>query len=78
MVYQYEGLKLTYDAIAANLCVDTSTVCRTVQLFRSSGCVTKKQYDKSNLPRKLTDTIQLVLLQLVLERPGIMLHEIQA
>ena len=78
MVYQYEGLKLTYDAITTNLCVDTSTVWRTVQLFRSSGCVSKKQYDTSNLPRKLTDTIQLVLLQLVLERPGIVLHEIQA
>ena len=37
----------------------------------------KKQYDASNLPRELKDTIQLILLQVVLEYPGILLHGIQ-
>ena len=78
MVYQHEALNFTYDAIAANLNVDSSTVKRTLQLFRSTNHVTKKKYDASNLPRELNDTIQLIILQTVLERPGIMLHEIQA
>ena len=34
MVYQHEALDLTYEAVAANLNVDSSTVSRTVQLFR--------------------------------------------
>ena len=78
MVYQHEALDLTYEAIAANLNVDSSTVSRTVQLFRRTGHVSKKSYDTSNLPRDLTDTVQLIILQIVLERPGILLHEIQA
>ena len=78
MVYQHEALNLTYDTIAANLNVDSSTVSRTVLLFRRTGHVTKKSYDASNLPRELTDTVQLIILQTVLERPGILLHEIQA
>ena len=78
MVYQYEALNLTYDTIAANLNIDSSTVSRTVLLFRRTGHMTKKSYDASNLPRELTNTVQLIILQTVLERPGILLHEIQA
>ena len=55
MVYQYEALNLTCDTVAANLNVDPSTVCRTLQLFRRTGHMTKKQYDASNLPRELND-----------------------
>ena len=36
--------------------------------------MSKKQYDATNLARKLTDTVQLIL---ILEHPGIRLHEIQ-
>ena len=56
MVYQYEALDLTCEEVGANLCVDPSTVSRTVGLFRRTGHVNKKQYDTSNLPRQLTET----------------------
>ena len=74
MVYQYEALDLTCEEVGANLCVDPSTVSRTVGLFRRTGHVSKKQYDTSNLPRQLTETIQIILVQIVLGRPGIMLQ----
>ena len=77
MIYQREGLGLSYDTIARNLCVDPATVWRTVELFNQTGNVSKK-YDASNLPRKLTDTVQFFILQLVLERPGILLREIKS
>ena len=68
-MYQYEALNLTCDTVAANLNVDPSTVCRT-WLFRRTGHMTKKQYDASNLPHELNDTIQLILLQVVLQWPA--------
>lgn len=76
MVYQREALHLTYDTIAKNLNVDRSTVCRTVDLFHQTGNVTKKAYDSTNLPCKLTDVVQFLLLQLVIECPGIYLREL--
>ena len=78
MVYQHEALDLTCNEVGTNLCVDPSTVSRTVQLFRRTGHVSKKQYDTSNLPCQLTEAIQILLLQIVLDRPGVMLHEIIA
>ena len=78
MVYQHAALGLTYTTVASNLNVDTSTVCRTLQLFRRTGQVTKKQYDGTNLIYKLTDEVQLILLEVVLAQPGIKLHELQA
>ena len=66
MVYQHAALGLTYTTVASNLNVDTSTVCRTLQLFRRTGQVTKKQYDGTNLIYKLTDEVQLILLEVVL------------
>lgn len=78
MVYQREGLHLSYDKVAQNLGVDRSTVCRTVDLFYRTGNITKKAYDSSNLPRKLTDLVKLILIQLILERPGIYIRELQA
>ena len=35
------------------------------------------RYNPDNLPRKLNDVIQLLILQLALDRPGIILREIQ-
>ena len=52
--------------------------CITVDLFHRTGSVTKKKYDSANLPRKMTDVVQFLLLQLILERPGIYLRELQA
>ena len=78
MIYQRCALGLTYETIATSLCVDKATVSRTVDLFERTGGVMKKAYDGVNLPRKLTDTVQFIILHLVLERPGILLREIQA
>ena len=78
IVYQREGLGLSYERIAANLSIDPSTVRRTIKLFNDTGSVSKKKYDKSGLTRKLTDVVQFFILQLVLQRPGILLREIKA
>lgn len=77
IVYQSEGLGLTYRQVAANLCVDVSTVSRVVRIFEQTGCVSKKVYDSSNLPRKLTEPVKLIILQVVLQRVGITLAEIR-
>ena len=42
MVWQRDGLGYSYARIARNLCVDKSTVWRTVQLFHVTGDVAKK------------------------------------
>ena len=78
MIYQYDALDLTCDEVGTNLCFDPSTVSRAVQLFRRTGHVSKKQYDTSNLARQLTEAIQILLVRIVLNQPGVMLHEIIA
>ena len=78
MVYQREALGYTYQRIAANLNVDTFTVWRTVQLFLNTGGVNKKKYNKDNLPRKVNESVLFLILQVVLDHPGVYLREIQA
>ena len=78
MIYQKYGLQLTYMEIANNLSVDQSTVKRIVQLFDATGNVAKKPYDKSGLPRSITKPVQFFIMQLVLQKPGIMLTEIKS
>jgi len=68
----------TYREIAANLNVDQSTVCRTVALFDETGGVSPKEYPSNLGPAKLTEIEKLLILELVLEKPGIYLHEITA
>ena len=65
LVYQHEALDLSCKDVAANLCIDPSTVSTIVSLFRRTGQVSKKQYDVTNLARKLIDTVQLILLQVI-------------
>ena len=77
MVYQRTALGLPYSDIAANLCVDVSTVRRTVQLFERTGNMSKTKYNAANLPRKLTEVVELLILQLVLQHVGITLTEIR-
>lgn len=77
MVYQREALNLSYEAIGHNLGVDPSTVYRTVNLYLKTGNVDKKQYNTANLPRKLTDQVQFFIMHIMLDKPGIMLAEIQ-
>ena len=77
IVWQREGLGYSYKAIARNLNIDTSTVSRTLQLFHNTGSVYKKAYPKDRSIRKLTSPIQLLILHLVMSRPGIYLEEIK-
>ena len=77
MVWQRQALGYTYQKVAENLGVDKSTVYRTLQLFESSGSVEKRKYPKENAFWKLTTPAQLLILNLVVEKPGIYLHEVQ-
>ena len=77
MVWQKEAMGYNYEQVARNLCVDKATVCRTVALFHATGRMSKRSYPKEKAIRKLTVPAQLLILQIVLENPGIFLHQIQ-
>jgi transposase len=69
---------LSYTEVAKNLSVDLSTVKRVMKLFKDTGNVSKKRYDKSHLPRKVTNVVQFCILQLIIQYPGIKLREIRS
>ena len=73
MVYQREILGLTYEEIAINLCVDVSTVWRTVKRFESEGNVEAK---KNKGYHKLSEVEEYAILEAVVETPSIYLKEI--
>ena len=76
MVWQKEVLGLSYQEIGSHLNVDPSTVCRTVHIFHQTGGVCKKKYPRERAFRKLTKPLELYILHLVLNRPGIYLREL--
>ena len=78
IVWQSELLEYSQQRIAQNLGVDQSTVSRTIQLFHSTGSVSKRPYPKERAFRKLTSPCQLLIFHLVVQRPRIYLHEIQS
>jgi len=61
MVWQKEGLKYSYEEVGSNLGVDRSTVVRVVEIFRTTGKVSKRQYPKERAARELTAPGQLNL-----------------
>ena len=63
--------------IASNLGVDKATVSRTINLFHTTGKVTKRSYPSDRANRTLTTPGQLFILDLVVKKPGIYLREIQ-
>ena len=63
MVYQREGLGVSYAEIATNVNIDQWTVKRVVKLFNDTGSVTKKS-------RKITEVVQFFILQLVPQCPS--------
>ena len=77
MVWQKEALKYSYEEVGSNLGVDRSTVVRVVEFFRTTGNVSKRQYPKERAARELTAPVQLFILNLVVQRPGIYLQEVQ-
>lgn len=46
--------------------------------FSAKGIVAKNPYDKFDLPRKATKVVKFIVLQLVLQRPGILLSDINS
>ena len=76
MIWQKEVLGLNSRDIAANLGVDSTTVWRTVKLFRKTRDVQKKT--QPGAIKKLTPVTEFIVVSEVLEHPGIMLHELQA
>jgi len=77
MIWQSEALSLSHRIIAKNLGVDKSTVSRTVSLFYATGGVTKKKYPGDRHFCILTTTAQMLILNLVVKRPGVSLRELQ-
>lgn len=77
VVWQADALQYTNKQIAQNLGVDKSTVSRILQLFHTTGSLCKKSKSSANAFRKLTSPAQMLILNLVIEKPGIYLKEIQ-
>ena len=63
--------------MSENLCVDQSIVRRTLKLFDTTDLVEKKMYPDNHGGPKLNKADQLHILELVLENPGIYLHELK-
>ena len=74
MVWQREVLGMTNREVAANLGVDTTTVWRTVKLFKETGTVQPKT--PPGAVKKLSSATEFTIASEVLNRPGIMLHEL--
>jgi len=76
MVYQQLVLNLPLETISRNLCVDHSTVHRTLRLFADTNSVNKRPYSEQHhlQRRKLTENDQFLVLE---QRPGIYLTELQ-
>ena len=77
VVWQIEGLQYTQEQVARNLNIHQSTVSRITNLFRTTGNVCKKVKSADSAFRVLTNPAQVLILTLVVERPGIFLREIQ-
>ena len=76
-MWQTEVLGLNNEQVAHNLGVDKSTVSRIRQRFLTTGNLKKNTYPKERAYRKLTSPAQLLVLHLVIQKPGIYFHEVQ-
>ena len=77
MVWQHLAMGYSYEHVALNLGVDRCTVSRVLQLFHNTGTVAKKSYPREKAFRKLTTPAQLLILNLLVQKPGVYLREIQ-
>lgn len=76
-MWQKLALGMDDRSIASNLCVDPSTVYRTVKRFNECGSVSKKAYPKDCREKKLTKTVEMIILNMLLHKPGTYLKEMQ-
>lgn len=77
MVYQRCVLGSSNRQIGERLCVDPSTVQRTVKLFEETGTVSSIQGCHEPFNKKLSPHDEMVLLELVVEHPSLYLQELQ-
>ena len=73
IVWQKLALNKKLKEIAS---VDESTVWRTIKLFELKGTVSKRPYPRRK-QKKMTDTVKLLILNLIVDNPGIYLREVQ-
>lgn len=76
MIYQLTVQNYSLQEVSKNLGVSLSTVCRVRKLFDTTGSVDKQKYPVRLLGKSLTTYDEFAILELVLQRPGIYLHEI--
>ena len=77
MVYQVIGLKKSYRQVALELNVDVYTVQQTLKLFAQTGCIQKRKHPPNIDNTKITEFAKVFLVSLVIERPGVYLHEVK-
>ena len=70
-------MKLTDKEVAANLCISPSTVQRIFILFQTIGGVSKRGYPSEQAHRSITKPVEFFIIDLLLEKPGIYLREVQ-
>ena len=75
-MYQVKFLLKSRREVAQNLCVDPSTVSRTLSLFNASGSVEERKYPPNTGTAVLTE-IDKIILETVVEKPETYLREIQ-
>ena len=64
-----EMLGLSLQVVANNFGIDPSTISRVVSCFKATVSIQKRLYPKHARPyKKLTKTVQLILLYTVLQR----------
>lgn len=76
VVWQSEALLYSPSKIAANLNIDESTVRRVLHTFTNTGSVSKRPYPVEKAFRVITEPVKLFIIHLILQKPGIFLHEI--
>ena len=62
--------------VASILGVDSATVSRVVARFRETGLVLKRKHLSRRVFRKITTEVEMMILHIVLRRPGIYLHKV--
>jgi len=77
IIYQRLALDYSLQRVADNLGVGVATVHRIETAFAETGSVGKRKCSEDHGPHMLTETDELFILGLVLERPETYLHEIQ-
>ena len=77
VVYQLMALEYSVQQVTTNLGISASTVRRIGQLFDSTGSVDKQSCPDRGLALKVLTTYdEFIIMELVLQRPGIYLREI--